>query len=171
MAIGVQAPAMHRRGLNGTRSFGAGHRQEPFPPMYGYGRACLATHTDHRKGRTCRSKGDNPNPTSSKAIGSRDPADVPHRASRGGAVPILTTAHGVHATTRGGYLQSLPTCAARPQEALEPLAITRGAGKCEPARFGRPPRLSSQGLSRALSCTCTATSCLKQGRAEDGILD
>ena len=91
---------MHRRGLNGTRSFGAGHRQEPFPPMYGYGRACLATHADHRKGRTCRSKGDNPNPTSSKAIGPRDPADVPHRASRGGAVPILTTAHG--ATRRSG---------------------------------------------------------------------
>ena len=54
---------------------------------------------DHRKGRTCCSKGGNPNPTSSKAIGSRDPADVPPRARRGSAVPILTTAHCVHATT------------------------------------------------------------------------
>ena len=102
MAIGVQAPAMPRRGLIGTRRFGTGHRREPFPPMYGYGRACLATHADHRKGQTCRSKGDNPNPTSSKAIGPRDPADVPHRASRGGAVPILTTAHG--ATRRPGVV-------------------------------------------------------------------
>ena len=103
-----------RQSLIGTRCFGAGHRREPFPPMYGYGRACLATHADHRKGQTCRSKGDNPNPTSSKAIGPRDPADVPHRERRGGAVPILTTAHDVHATTRGGYPKSLPTCVARP---------------------------------------------------------
>ena len=36
------------------------------------------------------------------------------RARRGSAVPTLTTAHGVHATTRGGYLESLPTCVARP---------------------------------------------------------
>ena len=75
--------------------------------MYGYGRACLATHADHRKGRTCRSKGDNPNPTSSKAIGPRDPADVPHRERRGGAVPILTTAHG--ATRRPG-VDALSRC-------------------------------------------------------------
>ena len=101
-AIGATAPATHRRRLNGTRRSCVGHRREPLLSMADHGRACLATHADHRKGRTCRSKGGNPNPTSSKAIGSRDPADVPPRARRGSAVPTLTTAHGVHATTRGG---------------------------------------------------------------------
>ena len=113
-AIGATAPATHRRRLNGTRRSCVGRRREPLLSMADHGRACQATHADHRKGQTCRSKGGNPNPTSSKAIGSRDPADVPPRARRGSAVPTLTTAHGVHATTRGGYLESLPTCVARP---------------------------------------------------------
>ena len=172
-AIGATAPATHRRRLNDTRRSCVGHRREPLLSMADHGRACQATHADHRKGQTCRSKGGNPNPTSSKAIDSRDPAYVPPRARRGSAVPTLTTAHGVHATTRGGYLQSLPTCAARPQEALEPLAITRGAGECEPARFGKPQWLSSQGLSRVISCTsaqslkvaCCRVSCTCVGSA------
>ena len=113
-AIGATAPATHRRRLNGTRRSCVGHRREPLLSMADHGRACQATHADHRKGRTCRPKGGNPNPTSSKAIGSRDPAYVPPRARRGSAVPTLTTAHGVHATTRGGCLKSLPTCVARP---------------------------------------------------------
>ena len=38
---------------------------------------------------------------------------------------------------------------------MEPLATTRDAGECELARLGKPLQLSSQGLSRAISCTCT----------------
>ena len=59
-AIGASAPATHRRRLNGTRRSCVGHRREPLLSMADHGRACQATHADHRKGQTCRSKGDNP---------------------------------------------------------------------------------------------------------------
>ena len=59
-AIGATAPATHRRRLNGTRRSCVGHRREPLLSMADHGRACQATHADHRKGQTCRSKGDNP---------------------------------------------------------------------------------------------------------------
>ena len=51
-AIGASAPATHRRRLNGTRRSCVGHRREPLLSMADHGRACQATHADHRKGRT-----------------------------------------------------------------------------------------------------------------------
>ena len=59
-AIGASAPATHRRRLNGTRRSCVGRRREPLLSMADHGRACQATHADHRKGRTCRPKGGNP---------------------------------------------------------------------------------------------------------------
>ena len=59
-AIGASAPATHRRRLNGTRRSCVGPRREPLLSMADHGRACQATHADHRKGRTCRPKGGNP---------------------------------------------------------------------------------------------------------------
>ena len=106
---------MHRLGLNGTRRFGTGHRREP----YSSNTASWADVSGHNtlkigRGEPRRSKGGNPYPTSSKAIGSRDTADVPHRERRGSAGPFLTTAQGVHATHMGGFPASLPLCVARP---------------------------------------------------------
>ena len=97
-----------RQSLIGTRSFGTGHRREP----YSSNTASWADVSGHNtlkigRGKPRRSKGDNPYPTSSKAFGPRDPADVPPRASRGGAGPFLTTAHGA---TRQPRVDSWSRC-------------------------------------------------------------
>ena len=97
-----------RQSLIGTRSFGTGHRREP----YSSNTASWADVSGHNtlkigRGKPRRSKGGNPYPTSSKAFGPRDPADVPHRASRGGAGPFLTTAHGA---TRQPRVDSWSRC-------------------------------------------------------------
>ena len=114
-AIGAPAPAAHRRSLNGTRRFGVGRRLGPHSSNTASWADVSGLHTlKIGRGEPGRSKGGNPYPTSSKAMGSRDTADVPHRERRGSAGPFLTTAQGVHATHMGGFPASLPLCVARP---------------------------------------------------------
>ena len=97
-----------RQSLIGTRCFGTGHRREPYSSNTASWADVSGLNTlKIGRGKPRRSKGDNPYPTSSKAFGPRDPADVPHRASRGGAVPFLTTAHGA---TRQPRVDSWSRC-------------------------------------------------------------
>ena len=68
-AIGAPAPAAHRRSLNGTRRSGVGRRLEPHSSnMASWADVSGLNTLKIGRGKPRRSKGDNPYPTSSKAL-------------------------------------------------------------------------------------------------------